>query len=107
MLFGGSGSPLVAALALGIVANLYGRIPGHIPATVLVPGLLQLAPGFLGTQAVIGLIGRGGGGAVQPAGFFDVFIILVQLVLGLVLADVLVGRQSRRLIAGRTPAATA
>jgi uncharacterized membrane protein YjjB (DUF3815 family) len=103
--FGGSGSPLIAALVLGIVANLYGRIPGHIPGTVLVPGLLQLAPGFLGTQTVIGLIGRGGDAAVQPARAFDVFIILLQLVLGLVLADVLVGRQSRRPLAGRESAA--
>jgi len=46
------GQPLPGRLTLGVFAQLHARIPGHSPATILFPGLLQLAPGFLGTEAV-------------------------------------------------------
>jgi uncharacterized membrane protein YjjP (DUF1212 family) len=87
-LFGGRGSPLLAALILGAAANLYGRAPGRIPATIVIPGLLQLAPGFLGTEAVFGLL-RHGAPAAQDAHFFDVLLTALQLVTGLVIAEVL------------------
>ena len=102
VLFGGRGSPLLAALVLGVAAHLQARLPGHVPATVLVPGLLQLAPGFLGSEAVVNLLGGGATGA-EPARFFDVFMVALQLVTGLVLADVLVGRRTEAVIEGELP----
>lgn len=89
-IFGGDGSPLLASLALGIVANLQGRLPGHAPATVLVPGLLQLAPGFLGSEAMFKLVGHGQ--ESSAASYFDVVLTAFQLVTGLLLAALLVPR---------------
>ncbi len=97
VLFGGRGSPMLSAFLLGIAANLYARLTDKIPATFVIPGLLQLAPGFLGTQAVFDLLGGAGGSAVgaQEARFFDVFMTALQLVTGLLLADLLAGRAVR------------
>jgi uncharacterized membrane protein YjjB (DUF3815 family) len=93
LVVGGRGSPIIAALVLGIAACLFARRPGRVPATIVVPGLLQLAPGFLATEAVFNLVSRGGPVA-DRARIFDVLMTALQLVLGLVLADVLVGRRS-------------
>jgi uncharacterized membrane protein YjjP (DUF1212 family) len=90
VLFGGRGSPMLSALLLGVAAHGYGRLTGKVPATVVIPGLLQLAPGFLGTQAVFNLLGSpAGASAGGEARFFDVFMTALQLVVGLLLADVL------------------
>lgn len=87
--FGEAGAPFLSAFVLGCVANIYGRLAREgIPATVIVPGLLQLAPGFLGTQAVFALLRGNGGGAP----FFQVFLVAIQLVSGLVLSSVLFAR---------------
>ena len=48
-------SAFVSALIIGLVAQLYARWPRHFPATILVPGFLQLAVGFLGPDATMGL----------------------------------------------------
>ncbi len=89
-LFGGRGSPFVAALVLGIAAGLQARLPGHIPATVLIPGLLQIAPGFLGTEAMLNLFAPGQrGGSAQ---FLDVLVTALQLVTGLLVAELLIQR---------------
>jgi uncharacterized membrane protein YjjP (DUF1212 family) len=85
---GGRGSPLLAAMILGLCGALYARRPGRVRATIVIPGLLQLAPGFLGTEAVFGLL-RSGAPAAESARFFDVLMIALQLVTGLVLAEVL------------------
>jgi uncharacterized membrane protein YjjB (DUF3815 family) len=90
LLFGGKGSPFLAALALGIVAGLQARLPGHVAATMLIPGLLQLAPGFLGTEDILGVLGRGDH-ASGAAPFGNVFLAALQLVSGLLVAEVLVG----------------
>lgn len=87
VLFGGRGSPILSAFVLGIAGLLYGRLPGRMPTTVIMPGLLQLVPGFLGTQAILGLLGAGeaGGGAHV----FDMLLVVLQIVLGLVFASIL------------------
>src|SRR5688500_14687325 len=60
------GSGLISAFALGLVAELQAKLHGTLPAMLIVPGLLQLAPGFLGTKIVLSLLhdapGAGGGG---------------------------------------------
>jgi uncharacterized membrane protein YjjP (DUF1212 family) len=101
VIFGGRGSPLLSALLLGVASYLYARLTGKIPATFVIPGLLQLAPGFLGTQAMFDLLGGRGGSYVEPARFFDVFMTALQLVTGLLLADILAGRATRARFEGK------
>jgi uncharacterized membrane protein YjjP (DUF1212 family) len=84
LLVGGRGSPFVAAFVIGAVAYLHARLPGNFRATIIVPGLLQLAPGFLGTQAVFQLLQ--GGSATDDASFFDVLMVALQLGTGLLVA---------------------
>ncbi|NVJ07566.1 threonine/serine exporter family protein [Myxococcus sp. AM001] len=86
---GEQGSPMVAAFVLGVAGLLYGRGGQRMPMTVIMPGLLQLAPGFMGTQAVIALLGLGRPGA-EEARLFNVLLVALQLVLGLVFATLVV-----------------
>jgi uncharacterized membrane protein YjjP (DUF1212 family) len=90
VLFGGRGSPLLAAFLLGVAANLYARLTGKISATFVIPGLLQLAPGFLGTEAMFDLL-AGATPTLDQARLFDVFMTALQLVTGLLIADVVAG----------------
>jgi uncharacterized membrane protein YjjP (DUF1212 family) len=91
--FGEDGAPFASAFVLGVVGYLHARfVRGGIPATVIVPGLLQLAPGFLGTQAVFALLRDEAGGHDT---FFHVFLVAIQLGSGLVLASVLFARRRR------------
>lgn len=84
LLVGGRGSPLVSSFVLGVAGLLYARLPGRTATTVIMPGLLQLAPGFLGTQVIVALIRPGAPSSGES--FFDVFLVAAQLVLGLVFA---------------------
>jgi uncharacterized membrane protein YjjP (DUF1212 family)/uncharacterized membrane protein YjjB (DUF3815 family) len=90
LLFGGKGSLFVAALVLGIAAGLQARLPGHNAGTMVIPGLLQLAPGYLGTQDILGMLGRGDH-PDSAAPFVNVILSALQLVSGLLVASVLVG----------------
>ncbi|NOK33902.1 threonine/serine exporter family protein [Corallococcus exercitus] len=89
LLFGGRGSPIVAAFVLGVGGLLYGRGRDRMPMTVIMPGMLQLAPGFIGTEAIVALLGAGSAGA-EDARLFNVLLVALQLVLGLVFATVVV-----------------
>ncbi len=86
---GEQGSPMVAAFVLGMAGLLYGRGRQRMPMTVIMPGLLQLAPGFMGTKAIIALLGMGRPGT-DDARLFDVLLVALQLVLGLVFATLVV-----------------
>ena len=92
LLLGHSGSPLLAALILGVVALVVGRKPDRAYGTMVIPGLLQLAPGFIGTEAVMRLMRIGGGVGAEEATFFKVSLVTTQLVIGLMLA---VGHERR------------
>ena len=92
---GAHGAPMLAAFVLGMASYLQARIPGHVAFTMLVPGLLQLAPGFLGTEATIGLL-RQGGASGHPDTFFGVILVSVQLGLGLLVATLLFRRRRPR-----------
>lgn len=83
---GGRGSPFVAALLVALAGSLYGRLPRKIPATVVFPAMMQLAPGFLGTQAVFTSLRPDA--AATPATFLDMLIVAVELVLGLLIGAV-------------------
>ncbi|QAT87689.1 hypothetical protein EJ065_6160 [Corallococcus coralloides] len=89
LLLGDRGSPLLAAFVLGVAGLLYGRGRDRMPMTVIMPGMLQLAPGFIGTEAIVALLGAGTAGA-EDARLFNVLLVALQLVLGLVFATVVV-----------------
>jgi uncharacterized membrane protein YjjP (DUF1212 family) len=86
---GDRGSPFLASLVLGAAAHLQARLPRHIPATMIVPGLFQLAPGSLGTQATLRLLQ---GSAEARGGFVDVVLVALQLGTGLLVAGALFRR---------------
>jgi uncharacterized membrane protein YjjP (DUF1212 family) len=85
------GSPFVAALAVGMVAQLYARRPGHFAATIVVPGLLQLAAGFLGTEAIRALLEP----TASPDRLVHLFLVALELVTGLAVADVAFRKSGR------------
>lgn len=99
---GDQGSPMVAAFVLGVAGLLYGRGGQRMPMTVIMPGLLQLAPGFMGTQAIIALLGMGRPGT-DDARLFNVLLVALQLVLGLVFATLVVPPRTPVDRAGSTP----
>jgi uncharacterized membrane protein YjjB (DUF3815 family) len=95
VLFGGRGSPLLSAFLVGVAANLYARFSGKVPATFVIPGLLQLAPGFIGSQAIFKLIAGHPSAGAEEVRLFDVFVLALQLVTGLFIADMISGRAVR------------
>jgi uncharacterized membrane protein YjjP (DUF1212 family)/uncharacterized membrane protein YjjB (DUF3815 family) len=94
VIFGGRGAPIIAAFILGSAAYLQARIPGHIPFTVLVPGLLQLAPGFLGTQATFKMVTFGS--SANDASFFGVIVLAFQLGTGILASSMLFRKRHSR-----------
>jgi uncharacterized membrane protein YjjP (DUF1212 family) len=96
----GQGSPFVAAFLLAVAGSLYGRLPGKIPATVLFPAMMQLAPGFLGTRAVLTSLQPDA--VATPETLVDMLVVAVQLVLGLI-----VGAAVSRGLRRGTPSGTA
>ena len=91
VVLGGDGSPLIAALILGLLGVWQGRRPGHALGTVLIPGLLQMAPGFVGTAAVMQLLRGHAHG--ESATFFKVGLVALQLVIGVMLAPLILRRK--------------
>jgi uncharacterized membrane protein YjjP (DUF1212 family) len=88
------GSALFSALGLGLVAQLAARWRGGLPAMFIVPGLLQLVPGFLGTKAVLSMLQ--GRPAAEASGYFDVLLVSLEITLGLLLAAAIAGRRPPR-----------
>ncbi|RKH40173.1 threonine/serine exporter family protein [Corallococcus llansteffanensis] len=93
LLFGGRGSPLLASFVLGLAGLLYARLPGRTATTIIMPGLLQLAPGFLGTQVIVALLSPQAPSSGDR--FFDVLLVAAQLILGLVFASAIVQPRAR------------
>ncbi len=102
LVVGEAGSPFTAAFALGVAGQLYQRVSGRsTQALFVVPGLLQLTPGFLGTRVVLTRLVD----ATQPGPvFIDVLLITLQLVTGLFVAGILL-RDPR--VVGEMPATPA
>lgn len=94
LVHGEQGAPIVVAFVLGCAAYVYARRPGRVPFTMLVPGMLQLAPGFLGTKATFRMLTLGD--VSSPASYFDVIILALQLGIGILVAGLLFKRRSRR-----------
>jgi uncharacterized membrane protein YjjB (DUF3815 family) len=90
---GPHGAPLLSAFVLGTAAYLHAHASGRSVPVMIVPGLLQLAPGFLGTETVLQMIGRGPQAGPSGEGFFEVIEVAVQLATGLLLAGLLFRRR--------------
>jgi uncharacterized membrane protein YjjB (DUF3815 family) len=100
-LFGDDGAPMLSAFVLGAVAYLHARVTGRSTPVMIVPGLLQLAPGFLGTRVILHLLRPHESTVGAEDGFLQVFVIALQLGIGLLVADLLFRR--RRLRPGVAP----
>jgi len=94
LVMGDRGAPIVVAFVLGCAAYLYASRPGRLPFTMLIPGLLQLAPGFLGTNATFRALTMGHG--ASTATFFDVILLAFQLGAGIMVASLLFNKRRRR-----------
>jgi uncharacterized membrane protein YjjP (DUF1212 family) len=94
MVFGPSGAPLLASFVLGSAAYLYARLPGKVAITMILPGLRQITPGFLGTRATFELLTAGK--STSTASFFDVILLALQLAIGITVAGLVFMRRSRR-----------
>ncbi|WP_163988477.1 threonine/serine ThrE exporter family protein [Pyxidicoccus caerfyrddinensis] len=92
---GGRGSPLVSAFVLGVAGLLYARLPGRTATTIIMPGLLQLAPGFIGTQVILALLHPRASSSGDS--FFEVLLVSAQLVMGLVFASAVAQPRGRAL----------
>jgi uncharacterized membrane protein YjjP (DUF1212 family) len=100
---GDRGAPIAVAFVLGCAAYLYARRPGRVPFTMLVPGLLQLAPGFLGTKATFKMLTLGE--SSSDANFFEVIVLALQLGIGILVAGLLLKHRARRAQVASAPAA--
>ena len=77
-----------AALLLGGMANLYARLRRRPAAIALVPALMLLVPGSIGFRSLLSLIEKNVLSGVETA--FQMTMVAVSLVTGLVLANVVV-----------------
>ncbi len=91
---GDRGAPIAVAFVLGCAAYLYARRPGRVPFTILVPGLLQLAPGFLGTKATFRMLTVGAEASATT--YFDVILLALQLGIGILVAGLLFKHRPRK-----------
>jgi uncharacterized membrane protein YjjB (DUF3815 family) len=92
LLAGHHTAPLVSALLVGAGAQLQHRFTGRSPAIVIVPGLLQLTPGYLGTTALLRMLA---GTPKAGDNFGHVMLLAVQLTIGFLLANVLFRSRAR------------
>jgi uncharacterized membrane protein YjjB (DUF3815 family) len=94
LLFPPDGSAFLATFLLGAVAIIQYRLGGRLPAILIIPGFLQIAPGFLGSEAVLALLRPGAQASVHT--FFQVMLLALQLVTGLLVAEAAFGRLGPR-----------
>lgn len=80
--FGSRGTAFVAALVVGALGYLQARLPGHVPAVVIVPGVLLLVPGLMATRGVLGALAGAGGDET----LLDAVLVILHLLIGLGLA---------------------
>lgn len=80
--------PFLAALLLGVASNLYARILRVAPELLVTPGLALLVPGSIGVRSISALFSQDVLAGVNTA--FDMFIIAMALVAGLLFSNSLV-----------------
>jgi uncharacterized membrane protein YjjP (DUF1212 family) len=94
LIFPPDGSAFFATFLLGAVAIVQYRLGGRLPAVLIIPGFLQIAPGFLGSESVLALLRPGHHAPEQT--FFHVLLLALQLVTGLLLAEAVFGWRGPR-----------
>lgn len=82
------GSPLLAAFVLAVLSYTCTLRFGRSPTLMLIPGILQITPGFVGTEAMLHLLGGQEGNPGDTP--LRVILVAVQLTLGLVLAELVI-----------------
>jgi uncharacterized membrane protein YjjP (DUF1212 family) len=85
---GSHAGPFLAALLLGVASNVYARIVRVAPELLVTPGLALLVPGSIGVRSISALFSQDGLAGVNTA--FDMFIIAMALVAGLLFSNSLV-----------------
>lgn len=94
LVFGGNGSPFITSFVLGLAGVLMLGRRGRPPHLLVMPGLLQIAPGFIGHEAILALLSNGtfpGSGE----SFFRVLLSALQIVFGLAVAALFSGAPRR------------
>jgi uncharacterized membrane protein YjjP (DUF1212 family) len=102
LVFPPDGSAFLATFLLTAVAIVQYRLGGRLPAILIIPGFLQIAPGFLGSESVLALLRPGAHPAANDT-FFHVMLLALQLVAGMIIAEVVLGWRGPR--ASRGPRA--
>ncbi|MBI2826742.1 MAG: threonine/serine exporter family protein [Planctomycetia bacterium] len=87
-MIGPESGPFLAALALGVVANLYARWSHRAAELMVVPGLALLVPGSVGYRSLEALLAQKETLGVATA--FEMFEIAMAIVAGLLVSDWLV-----------------
>lgn len=89
----GRGSPFIAAFVVGAAGGLFHRATGRVAGIIVVPGILQLVPGFLGVRSMLALLGQD---ARSDATLIHVLLVCLQLVSGLMAAGLVFDRAQQR-----------
>lgn len=79
--------PFLAALALGLGANLYARLQRTAAERFTIPGLAVLVPGSVGIRSLVALEAQDASAGVNAA--FQMFLIAMALVAGLLFSNAL------------------
>lgn len=87
-LLGSQLGAFMGACALGVCGNVFARVAKRPAAIPLLPGMILLVPGSLGFSSLSKFIQRDVTSGVEAA--FDVLLVAIALVTGLLLANVLV-----------------
>lgn len=81
-------APFIGGFAVGLAANLYARYIKHPAAMISMPGLILLVPGSIGFRGLSFLVEKNTLAGIETT--FQMFMIAVALVGGLLLASILI-----------------
>jgi uncharacterized membrane protein YjjP (DUF1212 family) len=87
-LAGPHAGPFLAALLLGVTANVYARIRREAPELLVTPGLALLVPGSIGVRSLGALYDQDALAGINAS--FEMFIVAIALVAGLLFSNSLV-----------------
>jgi uncharacterized membrane protein YjjP (DUF1212 family) len=91
--FGDFAGPFLGAALLGIAGNLYARFSRRAAELVIVPGIALLVPGAIGARSLESLLSQDTA-HVGVADAFQMFLIAMALVAGLLFSNSLVGERN-------------
>lgn len=85
---GAHAGPFLAALLLGVTANVYARVRREAPELLVTPGLALLVPGSIGVRVLGSLAAQDAASGINAA--FEMFLVAMALVSGLLFSNSLV-----------------